>query len=343
MKIKECVCFDDVLLEPQVSDITSRDEIDLTTKLHGRFGFDYKLPIISSPMNTVTEAEMAIEMSRLGGLGIVHRYNSIDEQVTMVKEITKVASQNSESFGCAIGSVGDYLERAKELNKHGVDVFCIDVAHGHHSLTERALKTLRDYFGNQAVLIAGNIATAQAAYDLEKWGADALRVGVGGGSVCSTRVATGHGIPTLQSIIDCAEATKHATIIADGGIRNSGDAVKALAAGADWIMLGSVLAGTSESPGCFDAAGTKPYIGMASATAQQEWRKSEPGYVEGVASRVHAKGHIAGHLSRFAAGIRSGLSYSGARNLREFRTKAVFVKQSQAGLRESHPHHPGMR
>ena len=249
MKFRQTYCFDDVLLVPTKSDIVSREEVDLSSNI-GDCKFD--LPIISSPMDTVTEGEMMVTMARLGGLGVLHRYSTPVHQASIFADSRMRLEEESHNaaskLSVAIGSSDDYEKRAKLLVDNGVRVLCLDVAHGHHVLTERAIKTLKDTHGEKVLIMAGNIATPEAYHDLSTWGADAVRIGIGGGSICSTRMQTGHGMPTLQSVMDCS-SMDGAAIIADGGIRTAGDIVKALAAGADFVMLGSMLAGTDESPG----------------------------------------------------------------------------------------------
>ena len=337
--MKKTVCFDDVLLTPQYSTIKSRTEIDLTTPLTPGTDKTLKIPIVSAPMDTVTGSEMAVAIAQAGGLGILHRYNTIEEQVDLVNQIT---NQNKNTvYGAAIGITGDFEERANALYNAGCRIFCLDVAHGHHGLMKNALETLGRKYGHDVHLMAGNIATLEAFNDLSDWGADSIRVGVGGGSICSTRVQTGHGIPTLQSVIDCAKSDRDTILIADGGIKNSGDMVKALAAGADIVMCGSLLAGTEETPGIVlstnGSAPRKVYRGMASREAQKAWR-GKVGSVEGVATTVAIKGPVSDVLHDLEWGIRSGLSYTGARNLRELRGKATFVTQTSASQTESSPH-----
>jgi IMP dehydrogenase len=337
---REVLCFDDVLLEPQYSDIETRAQIDLTTTLALFAGGYLTLPIISAPMDTVTGPEMAIAMNNAGGLGILHRYNSIDDQVLMVKNI--LDNFPTANFGAAIGITGDYKDRAHALYEGGCRVFCLDVAHGHHFLMKQALNFLRVCFDSSIHLMAGNVATLESFNDLSDWGADSIRVGVGGGSICSTRVQTGHGIPTLQSVIDCSRSDRDATLIADGGIKNSGDMVKALAAGADIVMCGSLLAGTNETPGLVLRSDDgkpprKVYRGMASREAQKSWR-GKVGSVEGVSTTVPIKGSALDVLHDLEWGIRSGLSYSGCSNISEMQSRAKFIVQTSAGLAESGTH-----
>jgi len=333
------VCFDDVLLVPQFSDITSRKEIELTAYLDNNHRF--RLPVISSPMDTVTGPQMARTMSELGGLGIIHRYNTVTDQVAMVEKALQMDyPDGNEIVGVAVGVSGDYIERASLAARAGAKVICVDIAHGHHTLMRHALKTLRNTLGNSVHIMAGNVATLEAFNDLADWGADSVRVGIGGGSICSTRIQTGHGMPTLQSVIDCARSDRDTALIADGGIRTSGDIVKALAAGADFVMLGSLLAGTEESPGdtIFDKGGQrKVYRGMASKDAQMDWR-GHTASEEGVSSTVPYKGDVSDVLSSLEKGVRSGLSYTGACSLKELRAKAQFIKQTASGQRESSTH-----
>lgn len=244
--IKKTLTYDDVLLVPQYSDIESRKEVDIGNWLDQERNMRFNLPIISSPMDTITEEKMAIALGRMGGLGIVHRYNTIERQVEMAENILENIPSNKVGF--AIGITGDYLDRATQLIDVGIRILCLDVAHGDHVLMERALKTLRNKFGKTPHLMAGNVATLQGANRVASWGANSIRVGIGGGSICSTRIQTGHGVPSLESVLDCSLVEHDVAIIADGGIKNSGDISKALAAKADFAMIGSILAGTDCTP-----------------------------------------------------------------------------------------------
>lgn len=334
MSFQETLAFDDVLLVPKYSDIESRKEIDISANL-GNIKFD--IPIIASPMDTVTGAEMAIAIAHMGGLGIIHRYNTPLEQMQLVERAILFGSEN---VGAAIGVTGDYLERAQILVDVGVKILCIDVAHGDHIGVKNAIRELRARYGNNIHIIAGNVATLEGFNHVAHWGADSIRVGIGGGSICSTRIQTGHGVPTLSSIMECAHSHHDIPLIADGGIKSSGDIVKALAAGADFVMLGSLLAGTDESPGnIFEQDGKKykVYRGMASKEAQKDWKGSYSSF-EGVSHRVSYKGSVRDIIDDLTRNIRSGLSYSGARNIAELRNKATFIKQSHAGQIESSTH-----
>ena len=332
MNIKKCLSFEDVLIVPKFSEITSRKDIDLSSSLSLSIGCN--LPIISSPMDTVTESTMAIAMHNLGGLGIIHRYNSIRDQALLVK------SCEGADIAAAVGVSGDYLERAIALVDSGVSTLCVDVAHGHHALMRHALGVLKNTFGTRVHIMAGNVATLEAFNDLSDWGADSIRVGIGGGSICSTRIQTGHGMPTLQSVIDCSFTNRDTKIIADAGIKTSGDIVKALAAGADFVMLGSLLSGTDESPGSKIERGGmiyKEYRGMASSRAQIGWR-GKIASREGVSALVPYKGSVANVIDNLDAGIRSGLSYSGCTSIIEFQNKAEMIFQTSAGASESQTH-----
>jgi IMP dehydrogenase len=334
MKFQETLAFEDVLIAPQYSDIVSRGEIDISSNLGD---IKLTLPIISSPMDTVTDGKMAAAIGLAGGLGIIHRYNSIQEQCDFVNYASLFGAVN---IGAAIGSTGDFLERAEELIRAGANLICIDVAHGDHISVKNAIRDLRRKF-DKTHIMAGNVATLEGFEHLCHWGVNSVRVGIGGGSICSTRIQTGHGVPTLSSIMECAHTTYDIPFIADGGVKTSGDIVKALAAGASFVMLGSLLAGTDESPGDIidDANGNryKVYRGMASKEAQKDWKGSYSSF-EGVSHRVKYKGPVTCILDDLARNIRSGLSYSGARNISELRSKATFIKQSHASQVESSTH-----
>lgn len=365
--MRTVLSFDDVLLQPKGSDINSRKEISLTCRLDDReyftgnyekFNLTYGLPIIGAPMDTVTENEMACTLSSLGCPSIIHRYNTVQEQAELFRKSL------SFDVGCAIGVKGDFKERAQVLYAEGCRIFCIDVAHGFHSLVRGAIEYLRKAFGDYIHIMAGNIATSQACECLANWGADSVKIGIGGGSICSTRIMTGHGIPTFQAVKDIAEnwrtvKGKNIIKIADGGIKNSGDIVKALAAGADFVMLGSLLAGTKESPGEVIEEFDNPppmdpkspgrfllsqpqrryklYRGMASPEAQKAWN-GDVNSREGVSTRIPYKGSVIDVINNLEKGIRSGLSYSGARTIRELQATKEFIIQTAAGKAESGTH-----
>ena len=335
--LTETLSYDDVLLVPQYSDLNTRKAVDLASDLDEVLKF--KLPVISSPMDTITETDMAIAMHKAGGLGIIHRYNTIDEQLKLVRDVFR--DNPDARVSAAVGVTGDYFERAMALCEAGVQVLCLDVAHGHHVLVKKALRELKNTFAESVHVMAGNVATREAFDALAEWGADSIRVGIGGGSICSTRLVTGHGIPTLQSVLDCARSTYDAKIIADGGIKTTGDMVKAFAAGADFVMVGSLLAGTRETPGDVlknnEGIKYKVFRGMASRNAQKAYRgrSSTP---EGISTTVPYRGGVEQILQDFHGGIASGLSYTGASCLKDFQVKSRFVKQSSAGRSESSTH-----
>jgi len=330
--VKEALSFDDVLLVPQYSEIESRSKVSTRSDLDS--DNTYRLPVISSPMDTVTEVEMAKAMAKAGGLGVIHRYNTIDKQ----KDIFVACEGNP---AVAIGATGDFMERATYLFNHGAKIFCVDTAHGHHSAMRRCLSALRERFDEDIHIMAGNVATREAFDDLASWGANSIRVGIGSGAICSTRLVAGSGMPVFQSIIECAKSTSNAALIADGGVRTTGDMVKALAAGADFVMIGSMLAGTKESPGEIftgnDGKKYKVYRGMASKAAQVDWRGSSS-TPEGISTTIPYKGKVSHVLADIQGGINSGLSYSGCATIQELRNKCEFIRQTPAGQHESYTH-----
>ena len=473
MDIREGVTFDDVLLVPKYSKVTSRSDTDLSTKLSKNISLN--MPLISANMDTVTESSMAVTVAREGGIGIIHRFLTIQQQVNevlkvkrsgsiiienpytinseltikdafsimnekqvsgllvtdsnskiigilterdvlfespdssklvkelmtkdvvtaklgvdleQVKEILKhnrieklpivddnnyvkglITSQdisNLEKYpnaskdkkgrplvGSAVGVKGDFMERSEALINAGADVLVVDIAHGHSENAINTVKNIKKAFPD-CELIAGNVATAKGTEDLIKAGVDAVKVGVGSGSICITRVITGSGVPQLTAVYDCAKVgNDHGIpIISDGGTRNSGDATKALAAGASSIMVGSILGGTDESPGSTitkNGKRFKIYRGMASLAASMGRRSKETGtfeladdlndYVaEGVEAMVPYKGSVTEIITQITGGIRSGLSYCGASNIKQMQENAEFIKISRAGFAESQPH-----
>ena len=211
---REALTYDDILLVPQYSDIESRKEVSIGNWLDEERGFWFNLPLIASPMDTVCEEKMAITIGKMGGLGIIHRYNTIERQCEIAEAVSKEIYNHK--FGCAIGITGDYLERAEALVEGGVKILCLDVAHGDHILMKKALITLREKLGNGPHFMAGNVATLEGIEHLADWGANSIRVGIGGGSICSTRIQTGHGVPSLDSVMECSKTFKNVTVIADG-------------------------------------------------------------------------------------------------------------------------------
>ena len=336
--MNKTLSYDDVLLVPQYSDIRSRSEVSLETNLGNNLILSS--PVISSPMDTISEAPMATAIGRFGGSAIVHRYNTVQEQCNIV-DMALGSAGVPINIGGAVGISDDYALRSKMLINAGVTFLCVDVAHGHHILMKEALKEIRDTVGPDVHIMAGNVATLQGVNDLSDWGADSVRCNIGGGSICSTRIQTGHGLPGLQTIFECAKTDRNVAIIADGGLKTSGDMVKALAAGADAVMCGSMFSGTDETPGKVieeqDGTRWKMYRGMASKEAQLNWRGRFSSH-EGVSARVPYRGTVNKLLEDIERGLRSGLSYSGARTIAELQSKAEFVIQTSAGLGESKTH-----
>jgi len=473
LTIREGFTFDDVLLVPKFSDITSRSQTDLSTNLSRNIKLN--IPLVSANMDTVTESTMATTMARQGGIGIIHRFLTIQEEANQIlkvkrsgsvmienpyqisddktieqaidlmneKEVSGLLVINSDSkltgilterdvlfepinskklvselmtkdvissnantsldeakdllknqrieklplvddknqvvglyttqdilnienfpnaskdkkgrplVGAAVGVKGDFLDRTEALLAAGADAIVVDIAHGHSENAINTVKHIKKAFPD-CELIAGNVATAQGTEDLIKAGVDAVKVGVGSGSICITRVITGSGVPQLTAVMDCAEIGKQydIPIISDGGTRTSGDATKALAAGASSVMLGSMLGGTDESPGSTITKNGKRfkfYSGMASMAAARR-RKSKENvqtdtdddlndYVaEGVEALVPYKGSVTDILVQITGGIRSGLSYCGGHDIKQMQNNAEFIKMSRAGFAESQPH-----
>ncbi len=473
MEIREGLTFDDVLLVPKFSDISSRSQTNLSTKLSRNISLN--VPLISANMDTVTEAPMAVVMAREGGIGIIHRFLTIEEEVNQVLKVKRSGSvmienpytiqpeqtiqnafnlmnekgvsgllvTNSDStlagilterdvlfessnssklvmelmtkdvitahvgidveqaklvlknnrieklpliddnnhvkglitsqdiadlekypdaskdkkgrplVGAAVGVKGDFMERTEALIEAETDVLVVDIAHGHSENAINTVKNIKKAFPD-CELIAGNVATSKGTEDLIKAGVDAVKVGVGSGSICITRVITGSGVPQLTAVMDCAKVGKkhNIPIISDGGTRTSGDATKALAAGASSIMVGSILGGTDESPGSTitkNGKRFKIYRGMASLGASIGRKSKETGtfdltedlndYVaEGVEAMVPYKGSVTDLIIQITGGIRSGLSYCGAHNIEQMHENAEFIKMSGAGFAESQPH-----
>lgn len=472
--IRQGLTYDDVLLMPRYSDVRSRRDVDTTSQLTRQISLH--IPVVSANMDTVTESEMAIAMARLGGIGIIHRFNTIEQQVHQVRQVKRFESFVIESpytigaastvgqardmfeehhitglpvvdeqrklvglvtgrdilfvkddsrrvadvmtprdrlvtapvgttitqaedvlqthkveklplvdsddhlaglitqrdilqrslypesskdakgrllVGAAIGVAGDYMDRALELVEAGCDLLVLDIAHGHSENAIRTAREIRSRLGG-VDLMAGNVATAEGTRDLIDAGADAVKVGVGPGSICITREVTGVGVPQLTAVMDSArEADRYGVpVIADGGVRNPGDVTKALAAGASTVMIGNLLAGTRESPGVVIVRNGRRYKasrGMASAAATLDRRRREkPGWEgeselddvvpEGVEGMVPFKGDVADVMVQLSGGLRSGMSYLGARTVPEIRERASFIQISAAAMQESKPH-----
>lgn len=327
--------FDDVLVVPSKSDVRSRRDPSLSSQLTKNISI--QTPIISANMDTVTEADMAIAMHKMGGVGILHRFASIPDQVDFVQ---KLKAAGADVLSASIGVNGDFKERAAALVQAGTNVITIDIAHGHSTSMMDVMKWLKDTYP-EVDLIAGNLAMPEAARDLIEAGADAIKVGIGPGSMCTTRIITGCGVPQLTAIAWCAEVANeyNVPVIADGGIKTSGDIMKAFAAGASTVMLGSMLSGTIETPGEIKN-GRKQYRGMASKAAQVSWRGGVPEGMapEGEQTYVNVKGHVKDVIMELTGGVRSGMSYVNATTIAEIREKARFIEMSSAGAHESRAH-----
>lgn len=350
----QALTYDDIALVPQYSEIESRHDCDISTQdiEINEKTYYLNVPLIGAPMDTVCGPEMCIKLWKEGAAGVLHRYCTIEEQVEMVK---KIYEKDAKCF-VAIGATGDVAERTEELFELGCRAFCIDVAHGNHVFVKNTIDMLRSEYGDEIHIMAGNVCDFHGAYNCFKWGADSIRVGVGGGSVCSTRIVTGHGVPNLTAIKDAAKARMFAEkelektlyVIADGGIRTSGDAAKALAFGADFVMVGSMLAGTEETPPVQEHRKNKvlgghnwvphdiEYRGMASKDAQKA--NGRVSIVEGVSTTINYKGLVQDVLKTFSDGLKSALSYTGALNLKEFRESAEYVTVTSNAVVESQPH-----
>jgi IMP dehydrogenase len=342
--------YDDVLLLPDASDVVP-SEVDTTTQLTRTISI--AVPLISSAMDTVTESAMAIAMAKAGGIGIIHRNLPISEQVTHVKLVKNVGLA-----GAAVGVGDDGFARAQALIEAGVDVVVVDTAHGHHRAVLDAIARIKK-FSPTIQIIGGNVATRAGAQALINAGADAVKVGVGPGSICTTRVVAGVGVPQITAIMEAAKACNKAGIplIADGGLQYSGDIVKAIVAGANSVMLGSLLAGCQESPGeLIEISGVKykAYRGMGSLGAMQS-RGEQKSYSkdrymqddvlsedklvpEGIEGKVIFRGSVEDVVHQLVGGLRSGMGYAGAPDIQTLRREGRLIQITSAGLQESHPH-----
>ncbi|MGB0453363.1 MAG: IMP dehydrogenase [Bacteriovoracaceae bacterium] len=332
--------FDDVLLIPQYSEISSRKIPILRSRVTKNYEID--VPIVTANMDTITEAEMACAMAKLGGLGSIHRFLSVEEQCKEIEKVRKFQDENSLStpIAASIGVKEEGRERAKHLVEAGVQIITLDIAHGDSIMMMETLKYVKDNWPGVDV-IAGNVATPDAVARLAAAGADAIKVGIGPGSMCTTRIITGHGVPQLTAIALCAEeATKlDIPLIADGGIKTSGDVVKAFSAGAHSIMVGSLVSGTLETPGEIKG-GKKQYRGMASKAAQVSWRGELPKGMaaEGVDTLIPCKGSVENVIEELTGGLRSGMTYLGVERISEMKQSAQFMEMSASGMSESKPH-----
>lgn len=342
----EGLTFDDVLILPEYTD-TKREDISLRSTLTENISLD--IPILSSPMDTVTTAPLALNIAKLGGIGFIHRNLTPDQQA----EEIKIVKTGNHKVGASVGVGKDLEERVTKIVAAGVDTIIVDSAHGFSKWVIEAIEFVTKTYP-QIEVIGGNIATAKAAEALIQAGAKALRVGMGPGSICTTRVISGMGVPQITAIIEVSKVAQKQNIkvIADGGIKNSGDIVKAIAAGADTVMLGSLLAGTDEAPGEkveVDGKTFKKYRGMGSVSAMKEGGAARYGqeYVkgkekklvaEGVEGLVPYRGTLEDVLNQLTGGLRTGMYYAGVKNINELKEKTTFLKITQSSLIENYPH-----
>lgn len=333
--------YDDVLIVPKYNTVKSREDVTFRTQLSRNYKIDN--PLIAANMNTVCESDMAIKMGKLGGVGIIHRFLSISDQK---REVEKVKLEDL-LVAAAIG-VKDFEARVPELIESGVNLLVLDIAHGHSRLAKETLNWVKKNYPDPDIMV-GNIATKGAAEYFFNEGADALKVGIGPGSLCITRINTGAGVPQLTAIMDVYEATQgRIPICADGGIRHPGDVVKAIGAGADTVMGGYIFSGTDESPGPIlniDGKKCKEYMGMASYDAIMKRRSLEGKIVddkkisvEGEKTYIEYKGSVEPIIKRFLVGIASGMTYAGAGSIDKLRGQADFIEISPAGYKESRAH-----
>lgn len=358
---KEGITFDDVLLIPAESHVLP-DEVDLSVQLAPNLKLN--VPFLSASMDTVTETEMAKTMAQNGGLGVIHKNMTTDKQASMVAAVkaiendaakfpnAAVDANNHLLVAAAVGVTSDTSERAHALLDAGADAIIIDTAHGHSAGVLRKVAQIREELPD-ATLIAGNVATGEGTRALFEAGVDVVKVGIGPGSICTTRVVAGVGVPQLTAVYDAAAVAREfgKPIIADGGMKYSGDIVKAIAAGGNAVMFGSMFAGTDEAPGDIIEDGGKKYKsyrGMGSLAAMEKGSKDRyfQGSVneanklvpEGIEARVAYKGSVNDIIFQMIGGLRSGMGYTGSANIQALIDNAQFVRISNAGLRESHPH-----
>lgn len=355
---KDALTFDDVLLVPQYSEITP-DMADVSTKLTNTFKMN--VPFLSAAMDTVSEHKLVTALALAGGLGVIHKNMSIADQAKEVEMVKNYEFDNEKykralidkkgrlCVGAAIGVTADMMDRVHALMDAGVDVFVLDSAHGDSKNIINAIKNLRLEYPSME-LIAGNVATYEGALDLMKAGASAVKVGMGPGSICTTRIIAGIGVPQLQAVMDCARASKEMNIpiIADGGIKYSGDVVKALAAGANTVMLGGLFATCEEAPGdIYESNGKKyrTYRGMGSIEAMAKGstdRYFQTGHkkfvAEGVQGIVEVKTTVEELVFQLIGGLKAGMGYCGSKDIPTLQEKGTFIKITNNALLESHPH-----
>ena len=344
--IKEALTFDDVTLAPKYSDILP-SEVDTSIKLTSNLKL--KIPLLSSAMDTVTESKMAIAIANAGGIGVIHRNLEIKKQVEEIRKVKK----KKLLIGAAVGAGPNELKRAKEILREGVDLIVVDTAHGHTKKVSEIVKLIKRLKSNKTALCAGNIATPEAAKFLLNLGVDIIKVGIGPGSICTTRLVAGIGVPQLSAILSVRNGIKkkNIKIISDGGIKYSGDLAKAFAAGADAVMIGSLFAGTDEAPGKIIKKNGKLYKsfrGMGSVGAMnkgsadryfQTKQKDMSKYVpEGVEGFAKYKGDVKNIIYKLIGGLKSSMGYLGCTQIKSLRKKPKFVKITKAGFYESMVH-----
>ena len=344
--IKEALTFDDVTLAPKYSEILPT-EVDTTVKLTNNLKL--KIPLLSSAMDTVTESRMAIAIAKAGGIGVIHRNLNIKKQITEIKKVKK----HKLIVGAAVGAGFHEFKRAKEIIKEGVDLIVVDTAHGHTKKVSEIIKYIKKIKNKNIALCAGNIATPEAAKFLIKLGVDIIKIGIGPGSICTTRLVAGIGVPQLSAILSVRKGlkNKNVKIISDGGIKYSGDLAKAFAAGADAVMIGSLFAGTNQTPGRLikkNGKLFKSFRGMGSVGAMNKGsadryfqikQKDISKYVpEGVEGFVKYKGDVGSIIFKLIGGLRSSMGYLGSKDIFKLRNKPNFVKITKAGFYESMVH-----
>jgi len=344
--IKEALTFDDVTMMPKYSEVLP-SEVDTSIKLSKNLSL--KIPLLTSAMDTVTESKMAIAIAKVGGIGVIHRNLDIKKQIEEIKKVKK----QKLLVGAAVGAGPLEFKRAESIIKEGVDLVVVDTAHGHSKKVAEIIKFIKKKKTNKITLCAGNIATAEAAKFLIKLGVDIVKVGIGPGSICTTRLVAGIGVPQLSAILEAKKGVKNSKtkIISDGGIKYSGDIAKALAAGADAVMIGSLFAGSMETPGKLikrNGKFYKSFRGMGSVGAMnkgsadryfQKKQKDISKYVpEGVEGFVKFKGNVANIIYKLIGGLKSSMGYLGAKKIVNLKTKTTFVKITKAGFYESMVH-----
>ena len=344
--IKEALTFDDVTLAPKYSEILP-SEVDTSIVLT-KF-LKLKIPLLSSAMDTVTESKMAIAIGKAGGIGVIHRNLTIKKQIEEIKKVKK----QKFNVGAAVGAGPDEFKRAEAILKENIDMIVVDTAHGHTKKVSEIIKFIKNKKNKKTALCAGNIATSAAAKFLNKLGVDIIKVGIGPGSICTTRLVAGIGVPQLSAILNVRNGVKNKNIkiISDGGIKYSGDLAKAFAAGADAVMIGSLFAGTDEAPGKIikrNGKLFKSFRGMGSVGAMnkgsadryfQSKQKDTSKYVpEGVEGLAKYKGRANDVIYKLIGGLKSSMGYLGSRQIKYLRDKPQFVKITKAGFYESMDH-----